>query len=179
MGDNVKYIGKMLMHPETKRIMTEDYYHFLVKLDLVPFCDWKLMDFIVLEDCKEIFSEDKATLTGMINGKQFEVVHSLEEYIKEKFFVYQECEEEDTQEELGNSLETETEIEQGNGIMFNEFANYIYILNKENAVTIATDNEAFSQDEMVMLITDILDGLKIDYEPQKNDDQTFSIDLCE
>ncbi|MFB0831537.1 hypothetical protein ACEU2D_18280 [Brevibacillus laterosporus] len=63
--------------------------------------------------------------------------------------------------------------------MFNEFANYIYELSNGDTVTVATDNDAFPQDEMIMLITDILDGFKIDYKTQKNDDQTISIDLYE
>ncbi|AYB37548.1 hypothetical protein D5F52_04220 [Brevibacillus laterosporus] len=63
--------------------------------------------------------------------------------------------------------------------MFNEFANYITILNNENTVTVANDNDAFSQDDMIVLITNVLDSMKIDYDTRKNDDQTISIDLYE
>ncbi|MBG9776179.1 hypothetical protein [Brevibacillus laterosporus] len=189
MKNNIKYIGKMLMHPETKQIMTEDYFHLLIKLDLVPFCDWKSMDFVVLEDCKEIISEDKATLVGLINGKQIEVIQSLENYIKKEFFVYQETEEEKedkevtrlvTEKELDNHFKPATETTvQGSTIMLKEFTNYMIILNLTNTVTVDYDNEVFSQDEMVQLITSILDSMKIDYDTRKNDDQTISIDLYE
>lgn len=63
--------------------------------------------------------------------------------------------------------------------MFNEFANYITILNNENTVTVARDNDAFAQDDMIVLITNVLDSMKIDYDTRKNDDQTISIDLYE
>lgn len=63
--------------------------------------------------------------------------------------------------------------------MFNEFANYITILNNENTVTVARDNDAFAQDDMIVLITNVLASMKIDYDTRKNDDQTISIDLYE
>nr|WP_162306331.1 hypothetical protein [Brevibacillus laterosporus] len=53
------------------------------------------------------------------------------------------------------------------------------VLTNDDTVTIANNNEAFEQGDMVQLITDILDGLKVDYDIYENDDLTINIDLYE
>ncbi|TPG68688.1 hypothetical protein EEL31_09225 [Brevibacillus laterosporus] len=63
--------------------------------------------------------------------------------------------------------------------MLNEFVRYMSVLTNDDTVTIANNNEAFEQGDMVQLITDILDGLKVDYDIYENDDLTINIDLYE
>ncbi|QDX94732.1 hypothetical protein EEL30_22075 [Brevibacillus laterosporus] len=63
--------------------------------------------------------------------------------------------------------------------MLNEFVRYMSVLTNDDTVTIANNNEAFEQGDMVQLITDILDGLKVDYDTHVNDDLTINIDLYE
>lgn len=63
--------------------------------------------------------------------------------------------------------------------MLNEFARYMSMLTNDDTVTIAHDNEAFVQEEMVQLIIDILDSLQVDYNKHVNGDLTLSINLYE
>jgi hypothetical protein len=75
---NIEYIGKMIIHPVTNQIVKED--------DFQMFSDWATVNFIIAEDCQEVVTEDKVTLTGFISGQKFEVEMPIDDYFDGKAF---------------------------------------------------------------------------------------------
>lgn len=74
----VHEVGDMIVHPETKEIVTEDMF--------LSYPNWKETDFIKVTNCKETKTPEGVALTGEINGQTFTATLSENDYFNGKNF---------------------------------------------------------------------------------------------
>ncbi|MGG1664498.1 hypothetical protein [Brevibacillus sp. NRS-1366] len=123
------YIGKMLIHPVTNEMVKED--------DFQMFSDWTTTNFIYAEDCQEVTTEDKVTLTGSIAGEKFEVEMDIEDYFDGKSFTYS-TEIEMTTEDVIEQIEYDTNAKVDKN---NVIKNYSHVqLNGETLLSFRVKN---------------------------------------
>lgn len=78
-ASEVHEVGDMIVHPETKEIVTEDMF--------LSYPNWKETDFIKVTNCKETKTAEGVALTGEINGQTFTATLSENEYFNGKNFI--------------------------------------------------------------------------------------------
>ncbi|PEL24299.1 hypothetical protein [Bacillus toyonensis] len=90
-ASEVHEVGDMIVHPETKEIVTEDMF--------LSYPNWKETDFIKVTNCKETKTAEGVALTGEIDGVTFTATLSEQDYFNGKNFILPE--EEKESEEMG------------------------------------------------------------------------------
>lgn len=90
-ASEVHEVGDMIVHPETKEIVTEDMF--------LSYPNWKETDFIKVTNCKETKTAEGVALTGEIDGVTFTATLSEQDYFNGKNFILPEEEKEG--EEMG------------------------------------------------------------------------------
>ncbi|HDR8302796.1 TPA: hypothetical protein QC153_002156 [Bacillus cereus] len=78
-ASEVHEVGDMIVHPDTKEIVTEDMF--------LSYPNWKETDFIKVTNCKETKTPEGVALTGEINGQTFTATLSENDYFNGKNFI--------------------------------------------------------------------------------------------
>ncbi|MFA2595259.1 hypothetical protein ABR772_25725 [Bacillus cereus] len=91
--EEVHEVGTMIVHPETKEIVTEDMF--------LSYPNWKETDFIKVTNCKETKTPEGVALTGEINGQPFTATLSENDYFNGKNFILPELTNNNKGEEFG------------------------------------------------------------------------------
>lgn len=71
----------MVINPKTNEIMSEEM--------AMSVQGWEEIEFITVENCEEVESENGFVLVGTVNGASFRSVLSVDEYFEGKHFTYE------------------------------------------------------------------------------------------